>query len=115
MVLEKYDRFYTVDLAYAEVGNVAWKRVQIFGEGYAIASKALQGAIDFIEKVCQVVESRELLAEALQLAVDQHVTIYDSLFLSLARRVNIKLLTTDQGLHSRVERSTELAGLTLMP
>lgn len=113
--LERYDRFHTLDLAYAEVGNVAWKRVHIFGEDYAIASKALKGAVDFIEDVCQVVESREIMANALELAVHQRITIYDSLFLSLARRVNAKLLTTDQGLHSRAEASAELKGLTLMP
>ncbi len=94
---------------------MAWKRVHIFGEDYAFASNALKGAANFVKDVCQVVESWEIMANALQLAINQLITIYDSLFLSLARKVKSQLLTTDQGLHSRTEASAELKGLTLMP
>jgi len=43
----------TVDLAVAEVANVAWKRVVFFNESKKITLKALKGSIDFITGVCR--------------------------------------------------------------
>lgn len=113
--LRDYDSLYTVDLAFAEVGNVAWKRVHLFKESYQPTARALESAVDFIERVCHLVRSRDLLAQALGLAVQQHTTIYDGLFLSLAKKMKARLLTTDEELHGRVESAPELKGLTRVP
>ncbi|HDN68660.1 MAG TPA: PIN domain-containing protein, partial [Methanomicrobia archaeon] len=47
----------TVDLAIAEVGNVAWKRVVFFNEAEEVALRALRRGINFIVGACEVVSS----------------------------------------------------------
>ncbi len=111
----RYANLYTLDLAFAEVCSVAWKRVKFFGEELETASRALALAKDFVDSSCRVAQSRELLQEALRLAVEQGTTAYDSLFLSLALKSKMKLLTTDEKLHKKAESSSRTRGLTVMP
>ena len=51
----------TVDLAIAEVANVAWKRVTIFHENEEIITGALKKSIEFINTVCKVIPTEELI------------------------------------------------------
>ncbi len=113
--LEKYDRLLTLDLAFPEVGNVAWKRISLFHEDYATISRALRMATEFTQNACQVTLSKEILLEGLELGVKQELSIYDSLFLTLAKRMRLKLLTTDEKLHRKAQASKELANLTILP
>lgn len=104
-----------MDLAFAELCSVAWKRVKIFGEEVEASAKALTLARDFVDNACVVYRSRELLQEALELAVEEGTTAYDSLFLSLAKMSRTKLFTTDEKLHKKVEGSPRISGLTVLP
>lgn len=113
--VKKFGRLYTMDIALAEVGSVAWKRIHIFKEDFATDSRALASAMDFIQYVCQVFESWDVLIEALELGVRQGLTIYDCLFMALGRRMKLKLLTTDEKLRNRTQESKELRDLTLLP
>jgi predicted nucleic acid-binding protein len=45
----------TLDLAVAEVSNVAWKRVVFFQETNEIIFNALRKSIDFIIGACEVI------------------------------------------------------------
>lgn len=94
---------------------MAWKRVKAFGEDAGASRKALTLARDFVDNTCQVVGSRELVDQALQLAIDEGIAAYDSLYLELARRLKVKLLTTDETLHRKVEGSSRISGLTIVP
>ena len=111
----KYESFHTVDFALAEVCNVAWKRVKIFGEDINTCTKALSLARDFVENACQVTESRELMRQALEIAVEENINAYDSLFLALAKRARSKLLTTDRPLHRKLLDSKKVSGITILP
>ena len=113
--LKRFERFHTLDLAFAEVGNVAWKRINFFKEDFATHLRALLAATDFIRNVCNVIETREVLAQALEVGVKEGITIYDSLFVALAKRMKVKLLTTDEKLHDRVRKSRELNDLAFLP
>jgi predicted nucleic acid-binding protein len=108
----KYRTPCTLDLAFAEICNVAWKRVTFFGENIETSAKALALARDFINNACQVFESKELVQQAFHLAVEEGTTAYDALYLSLAKTSNSKLLTTDEKLHRKVDRSSKISGLT---
>lgn len=88
----------TVDLALAEVGNVAWKRVALFGENKEIIGEALKGCTEFINTACEVIKSRELLDMSFEIAVEEKITLYDSLFVAAAQREKIPLLTLDKKL-----------------
>lgn len=111
----RYTSFNTLDLALAEVCNVAWKRVRSFGEDLETSARALSLARDFVGSACQVASSGELLHHALLLAVEEGVSAYDALYLTLAMKSKTKLLTTDEKLHRKVESSPRISGLTLLP
>ena len=102
MAAENY-KLITVDLAIAEVANVAWKRVVFFDESKEIALKALRRGIDFITSVCEVISTQKLLEDAFEIAIEDKITIYDSLFIAASERENVPLLTTDRKLYEKVK------------
>ncbi|MGB7000414.1 MAG: type II toxin-antitoxin system VapC family toxin [Halobacteriota archaeon] len=93
----------TVDLAIAEVANVAWKRVMFFDESKEIALKALRRSINFITDACEVISTRKLLEDAFAIAIDDKITIYDSFFITASEREKVPLLTTDGKLYEKVK------------
>lgn len=88
----------TVDLAFAEVANVAWKRVTLFNENKDLMDTALKKSIEFINTSCEVIPTVELLDSSFKIAVREELTIYDSLFLAAAEIENVPLLTLDKKL-----------------
>lgn len=113
--LKNYGSFYTLDLAFAEVGNVAWKRTTLFKEDYTTNFQALAAASDFITKTCKVTESKQLLQQALAVGSKHQIPLYDALFLVLASTTRMALLTTDETLHRKVSHISDLKGLTILP
>jgi len=93
----------TVDLAIAEVANVAWKRVVFFNESKEVALKALRKGIDFIVGACEVISAKELIEDAFEIAIADKITIYDSLFIAASEREKVPLLTTDGKLYEKVK------------
>jgi len=106
-IVEGYQEYYTVSQAYSEVANVAWKRIKIHGEDEEISKQALKNAIEFIERICEVVDNKLVLNQAFELAVKYGVTVYDALFIALAIKLEEKLITTDRRLYNMI-RSTDL-------
>lgn len=94
----------TVDLARAEVANVAWKRVTLFNEDREITTKALKMSMEFMETSCEVIPTRELVEESFQIALKNKISFYDALFVCLALREEVPLLT----LNKRLEKISEL-------
>lgn len=113
--ITNYDQLHTLDLAYAEVGNVAWKRVHLFKEDTIHVSKSLDMALQFIQDNCDVSPCSNYLKEALTIAIDNGITIYDSLFLTLARHFKTRLLTVDEKLHDKISESKKMADLIALP
>lgn len=93
----------TVDLAIAEVANVAWKRVVLFNESEDVALHALSKSINFINTACEVIRSEQLLEDAFKIAIADNITVYDSLFIAAAERKNVPLLTLDGRLFEKVK------------
>ena len=98
----------TLDLAMAEVGNVAWKRVLFFGESRERASDALQDCQDFIATACTLIKASDIFIKAFQIAVEDKVSYYDSLFLAAAEREGIPLLTLDQKLQEKAKAKRDV-------
>jgi predicted nucleic acid-binding protein len=88
----------TVDLAMAEVANVAWKRVTIFHENKEMIAEALKKSIEFINTVCEVITTEELIERSFQIALMEKTTLYDSLFLAASEKEKTPLLTLDKKL-----------------
>lgn len=89
----------TVDLAYAEIANVAWKRVR-HSTGNADTIKiALTTCNEFISETCTVIPAPDLILSAYELACDHGITVYDALFLAAAIRSGSSLVTADKKLY----------------
>lgn len=101
-VAENY-KLITLDLAIAEVANVAWKRVIFFNESKKMVLKALKRSVDFILGVCEVISSREVIEDAFEIAIADKITMYDSLFIGASEREKVPLLTTDRKLYEKVK------------
>lgn len=97
----------TVDLARAEVANVAWKRVTLFNEDREITTKALQMSMEFIGTSCEVIPTRELVGESFQIALKNKISFYDALFVSASLREGVPLLTLDK----KLEKTSDLVKL----
>jgi predicted nucleic acid-binding protein len=88
----------TLDLAVAEVGNAAWKRVAFFKESRDASLRSLLSCLQFI-KSCTVMHSSDLAASAYEIALENKTTFYDSLFLAAAGQANAPLLTLDRKMY----------------
>jgi predicted nucleic acid-binding protein len=90
----------TVDLARAEVANVAWKKVAIFSQDPQLIQEALRKSMEFINTACDVIPTQDLVEESFHIAVDEKITFYDSLFLAAALKEKVPLLTLDKKLET---------------
>lgn len=113
--IEKYNSFSTMDISYGEIGSVAWKSIVIFKQSLDPVYEALAQASEFISDNCNVVSTKEVLNEAFELGTKYKIQVYDSLFLSLARRLKTKVLTTDERMHNKLNAIKELRGITVLP
>ncbi len=104
-IVAKYDELYTVDLAYAEVCNVAWKRIKLFGHPENIVLANLDKAIEFLNNVCIVIKTFDEYTTAMDIALSVNIPIYDALFLSLSRRKSAKFATLDKNLVNKLKGS----------
>lgn len=98
--LEKGCSLYTVDLALAESLNALWKHVKIHEDlEMEDAKSAAQDLKEIYDKL-NILTTLELSEQALDIALTQNITLYDSLFIIAARELNGILYTADQKLHN---------------
>jgi predicted nucleic acid-binding protein len=98
------------DLMLSEVGNVLWKAARFQGWPAAAARRAVTQlpALGF-----ELHPAGRDLEAALAIALDHGVTVYDALYLALARRLGVPLYTADAKLVRRVGRDfPEVQALT---
>jgi predicted nucleic acid-binding protein len=81
------------DLILPEVGNVLWKR-RLKNE---ITQAQAEDAVRHLPGVLLLVQARELLARALEIAVLLRHPIYDCFYAAAAERWDAPLVTDDQG------------------
>lgn len=88
----------TVDLAYTEVANAAWKRAVHAGHDLATVKASLDDAFAFIRETCDVVAADDLITPAWDLACQHRITMYDALFVAASVRCDAPLVTADRKL-----------------
>jgi predicted nucleic acid-binding protein len=98
----------TLDLAVAEVGNVAWKQVVFSGENKDRALDALRDCQDFITTACTLLKASDLTAKAFEIAVENKTSYYDSLFLAAAAEEEVPLLTLDRKLYEKIRAKMDV-------
>ncbi len=83
----------TLDLSIKEVANALWKKVIIGEMKEDIAIKILS---DLLKREAMIIVNQdEYLIEAFKIANRNKITIYDSLFIALAKSKNLELVTSD--------------------
>ena len=92
------------ELALPEVAQVLWKKQQSDYISESEADEILSAVLDL---PIEVVGHRELLVEAIAFARLHSLTVYDSLFLALARKMKAELITADEKLKRAFQVSTE--------
>jgi len=98
----------TVDLALAEVANVAAKRI-LSGEGNPEDVKEmLRDTTVFIQDLCETIPSGQLIPPALDLACALNISLYDALFVAAAVRERGELFTADKELSSAARKACKV-------
>ncbi len=85
----------TVDLALPEALNAIWKHSSRIGD--LSQEEAMESAADFLRiwDKLKVIPSVELAKKALKLALEEDITVYDALYLQLAKSAGAGLATFD--------------------
>lgn len=82
-----------------ESSNVLWKQIQRHNVQPEDAVPSLRALRDL---GIRLVPDADLLEDALMLAADNGITVYDALFCALATRENVQLITSDNALVRRL-------------
>ena len=99
--LLEYDDFHALDLNYYEVANaIKYKESDRFN-----AKDAVEAFIQAAEmmNLYAVHNFSEVINDAIALAIELNITVYDAAFLSLAEKLDTQLLTLDQKLVKKLE------------
>lgn len=100
--------FFVPDLFFIECTNILWKYVRRFG--YPVEN-ARQDVLDLGSLALIDVPTADLIAEALELALDFDLSAYDASYAALARRLGLPLVTADLALAGKLQGS----GLAIRP
>jgi len=84
----------TLDLSIKEVANALWKKILMGELNEDIAIKILSDLLK--GEAIIIVNQDEYLIEAFKIANRNKITIYDSLFIALAKSKNLELVTSDK-------------------
>ena len=96
--VREYVELHTLELAFLETSNAAWKRIALFGQPQSRVLENLNMLHRFMEDVCIIHRDLDHLHRALELSIELRITVYDALFLALAEKQKTKLLTIDRKL-----------------
>jgi len=92
----------TIDLAIKETLNALWRKIIKEEIMYETVVKLIK---DLTENRLFPLESQEqYLTDAFEIAVNNHITIYDALFVAVAKRRNLELITSDKKQANIAER-----------
>lgn len=84
----------TLDLAIKEVASALWKKVARNEMTYDTATVTLRDLLE--EKAIPVFSQDRYLIQAFQIALNENITIYDALFIALAKELKAELIMSDK-------------------
>ncbi|MFW6109754.1 MAG: type II toxin-antitoxin system VapC family toxin [archaeon] len=100
-------RLHTVDMALPEALNALWKHVTIHTD---LSKKQAGQVIEDLKRIwisLNVISSHEVTNRAFQIAVNNKLTAYDSLFIAAAMYQSAKLFTADVKLFKASEKHVD--------
>lgn len=106
-LLASEDRLEAPDLLFAEIANVIWKKVQR-GQLTRAESRLL---VSDIEKIAVgTTPCRALATDAHALALITSRSVYDSMYVALALRLDTRVITADERFFHALQSFPDLAG-----
>ena len=103
-LLRSGEEIATVDIALAECMNALWKHVKIVKDlGEEDFHEAVSDLLKFWENL-EIIPTCDLASEAVQLALEEEASIYDSLYVIAAIKRRTGLATFDEKLRSAARR-----------
>jgi predicted nucleic acid-binding protein len=84
----------TIELAIKEAGNGLWKRVKRGEITGNVASKLYNTFLEHLP--IKLAEQKELYSDSMELAISNRMTLYDAMFIQLARKLGLPLVTSDR-------------------
>ena len=95
------------DLLFAETANTIWKKIR---REELTAEEGQQLVADIRQIAVETVSCRALAEDAHALASATGRTVYDSMYIALAVRLNTRAITADERLESALKRIPAVAG-----
>ncbi len=86
---------YSLTLALAEVSNAIWKHYEIYREVSYKYAKKMFDALKKLKDVVVFEPFERYLEDAVEISVENKITVYDALYLAQARMFN-RFLTSDE-------------------
>lgn len=89
----------TLDLAYVEAANALWKHISLLKRiPLSEGSRRLEILKVLVYQYSKTYHFKDYVENALKLALDAMITVYDALYLTLTKSLNTRLLTIDSDL-----------------
>jgi len=87
---------WSTDHVVKEVANAVWKRFKRGATSREEAEIMLKILKKITEKSVKIVDELEYMDEAIKITFNQNITIYDSIYIAIAKKNGLKLLTADK-------------------
>lgn len=104
--LRKGYSLYSVDIALAEGLNAIWKHIKVYKDLKTEDAKPTIEDLTSIYDKLSIVTTRELSEEAIDIALNQNITIYDSLYIAATTKLKATFYTADLKLHEVSKKMT---------
>lgn len=105
-LLEHNHQFLAPDLLFAEITNVIWKKVR---SGQLTHAQGRRLTNDLAKIAVETIPCRSLIDDAYLLASAAGRTVYDALYLALAVRLDVQMITADERLANALAAIPQLA------
>ena len=86
----------SIDHVVKEVANAVWKRFRQGAASREVSKIMLNALKEILERAVKVEEELTYLDRAAEIAFDRGITIYDSLYIAMAKEKGLRLLTSDE-------------------
>jgi len=102
----------SVDLVIKETVNAIWKRVMRKEISLEEAKSMFEAMKEILNKAVIIENEMDYIDEAFEISIRRNVTVYDSLYIALAKKKKLELLTADE-IQAQVASLEEVRAIVL--
>jgi predicted nucleic acid-binding protein len=102
----------SVDLVIKETVNTVWKRLMRKEISLEDAKRMFEAMKGILNKAVIIENEMDHIDEAFKISIKQNITVYDSLYIALAKKKKLELLTADE-MQAQVASLEEVRAIVL--